>query len=267
MSVFQETLSRLTTISFAHRFGNALEPECKFYRLAADIFNDVAMVMDLLSPAFPKVQRAFVFATSSALRGLCGVAAGSSKASLSAHFARRGNLGELNAVSCQERIFEQDGMMRWLDGDALGYCRMGVRLHDILRAMSGAARPTTRSMRVQNKHFSALLDIFQEVGYILWFDRNTSTVMVTLKRGSNSEDGLLSWIHGLLVAKRCRQYPSQKLVLDNVFKLIRYSRHEAVDLLQEFKDPLRNAGWDLETAALETKGAGIRVSLDLGKGS
>lgn len=32
------------------------------------------------------------------LRAMCGVAAGSSKASLSAHFAKWGNLGELNAV-------------------------------------------------------------------------------------------------------------------------------------------------------------------------
>jgi hypothetical protein len=37
------------------------------------------------------------------LRSLCGVAAGSSKASLSAHFATQGNLGELNAVSLSYR--------------------------------------------------------------------------------------------------------------------------------------------------------------------
>lgn len=43
--------------------------------------------------------RVSILATSSVLRSLCGVAAGSSKASLSAHFARWGNLGELNAVS------------------------------------------------------------------------------------------------------------------------------------------------------------------------
>jgi len=40
-----------------------------------------------------------MYSLSSALRALCGVAAGSSKASLSAHFAKWGNLGELNAVS------------------------------------------------------------------------------------------------------------------------------------------------------------------------
>ena len=157
--------------------------------------------------------------------------------------------------------------MRSLDGEALGYCRMGMRLQDILRAISSAERPTTGSMRVQTQHFSALINIFQDVGYVLWFDCKTSTVMVTLKQCSKPEDGLLSWIHGLLVAKRCRQYPAEKLILDNLFKLIRYSRYEAEGILQEFKDPLRNTGWDLETAALETSGAGIRVSFNLGKKS
>ena len=77
----------------------ALEPECKMYRLAADVFNDTAMVLDCLSPAFSKPLRVLLLSFSSILRALCGVAAGSSKASLSAHFAKWGNLGELNAVS------------------------------------------------------------------------------------------------------------------------------------------------------------------------
>ena len=68
------------------------------YRLAADIFNDTAMVLDCLSPALSKGPRVVLLSFSSVLRALCGVAAGSSKASLSAHFAKQGNLGELNAV-------------------------------------------------------------------------------------------------------------------------------------------------------------------------
>ncbi len=98
LSVLQETMGRISTILFAHRLGTALEPECKMYRLAADIFNDAAMILDCLSPAFPKAARVGVLSASSVLRSLCGVAAGSSKASLSAHFATQGNLGELNAV-------------------------------------------------------------------------------------------------------------------------------------------------------------------------
>ncbi|KAF2035451.1 DUF647-domain-containing protein [Setomelanomma holmii] len=99
LSVLQESMGRIATILFAHRLGTALEPECKMYRLAADIFNDTAMILDCLSPAFPKPFRVLVLSFSSVLRSLCGVCAGSAKASLSAHFARKGNLGELNAVS------------------------------------------------------------------------------------------------------------------------------------------------------------------------
>jgi hypothetical protein len=69
------------------------------YRLAADVFNDAAMILDCLSPAFPRTIRVLILSSSSILRALCGVTAGSSKASLSSHFAKWGNLGELNAVS------------------------------------------------------------------------------------------------------------------------------------------------------------------------
>ena len=105
--MLQESTGRIATILFAHKLGTSLEPECKMYRLAADILNDAAIILDCLSPVFPKLARVFILSMSSALRALCGVAAGSSKASLSAHFARWGNLGELNAVSL---IWSQSGL-------------------------------------------------------------------------------------------------------------------------------------------------------------
>lgn len=58
------------------------------------------MIMDCLSPMVPAgVMRVSILSTAGVLRALCGVAGGSSKASLSAHFAKWGNLAELNAVS------------------------------------------------------------------------------------------------------------------------------------------------------------------------
>ena len=111
LSILQESLGRVTTILFAYRLGTSLEPECKMYRLLADVFNDTAMILECLSPAFSKPIRVTILATSSALKALCGVAAGSSKASLSAHFARWGNLGELNAKdSSQETVISLLGM-------------------------------------------------------------------------------------------------------------------------------------------------------------
>ncbi|KAL3427711.1 DUF647 domain-containing protein [Phlyctema vagabunda] len=105
-------MGRIATILFAHRLGTSLEPECKMYRLLADIFNDSAMILDCLSPALPKSSRVLLLSFSSVLRSLCGVAAGSSKASLSAHFAMQGNLGELNAKdSSQETVISLLGML------------------------------------------------------------------------------------------------------------------------------------------------------------
>jgi hypothetical protein len=112
LSILQDSAGRISTILFAHRFGMSLEPECKMYRLMADVLNDTGFVLDCLSPIFPKPMRVAILSFSSVLRSLCGVAAGSSKASLSAHFAKQGNLGELNAKdSSQETVISLVGML------------------------------------------------------------------------------------------------------------------------------------------------------------
>ncbi|KFY60164.1 hypothetical protein V496_05436 [Pseudogymnoascus sp. VKM F-4515 (FW-2607)] len=112
LSVLQDSTGRVATILFAARLGLSLEPECKRWRLVADILNDAAMILDCLSPALPKPLRVSLLSASAALRALCGVAAGSAKASLSAHFAKSGNLGELNAKdSSQETIISLLGML------------------------------------------------------------------------------------------------------------------------------------------------------------
>ncbi|KAJ5321142.1 hypothetical protein N7476_004144 [Penicillium atrosanguineum] len=113
LHILQDSSGRVATILFAHRVGTALEPECKTYRLAADVFNDIAMIMDCLSPMVPAgVMRVSILSTAGVLRALCGVAGGSSKASLSAHFAKWGNLAELNAKdSSQETVISLIGML------------------------------------------------------------------------------------------------------------------------------------------------------------
>ena len=113
LSVLQESTGRIATILFADRLGTSLGPECKMYRLAADVFNDAAMLLDCFSPALPRGPRVLLLSSSSMLRALCGVTAGSSKASLSAHFAKRGNLGELNAVRRAAKV----RCLSWVSSD------------------------------------------------------------------------------------------------------------------------------------------------------
>ncbi|EXJ77499.1 hypothetical protein A1O3_09725 [Capronia epimyces CBS 606.96] len=113
--IAQETIGRVATILFAHQFSQRIEAEVKFYRFFADIVNDTAFVLDCLSPAMPTLGRVVTLCVSNACRAVCGVAGGSSKAILSAHFAKAGNIGELNAKDgSQETVVSLVGM--WVGG-------------------------------------------------------------------------------------------------------------------------------------------------------
>ena len=77
--------------------------------------NDVAFLLDVLSPSLPVYPKALALCAASACRAVCGVCGGSSKAILSAHFARDGNIGELNAKDgSQETVVSLVGM--WVGG-------------------------------------------------------------------------------------------------------------------------------------------------------
>jgi len=113
--IAQETIGRVATILFAHQFSQRIEAEVKFYRFFADIVNDIAFVLDCMSPGMPIMGRVLTLCVSNAFRAMCGVAGGSSKAILSAHFAKAGNIGELNAKDgSQETMLSLVGM--WVGG-------------------------------------------------------------------------------------------------------------------------------------------------------
>ncbi|OQV01338.1 hypothetical protein CLAIMM_06717 [Cladophialophora immunda] len=113
--IAQETIGRVATILFAYQFSQKIEAEVKFYRFFADIVNDIAFILDCLSPGLPLLGRICTLCVSNACRAVCGVSGGSSKAILSSHFAREGNIGELNAKDgSQETVVSLVGM--WAGG-------------------------------------------------------------------------------------------------------------------------------------------------------
>ena len=125
LNILQESVGRIGTIWFAHWASRRIEAECKMYRLLADVFNDCSFVMDCLSPSLPKVVRVPVLCMSTAARAVCGVAGGSSKALLSAHFAKSKNLGEVNAKDAsQETVISLMGM--WVGGMVVSRVEGGV---------------------------------------------------------------------------------------------------------------------------------------------
>ncbi|KAL6415499.1 UPF0420 protein [Ilyonectria robusta] len=95
-------MSRVATIVFAQQFGLRIEPDAKKYRFLADLFNDTAFFLELYSPYFGPWGKIVALTSGEALRALCGVSAGASKAALSVHFAKHDNLAELNAKEASQ---------------------------------------------------------------------------------------------------------------------------------------------------------------------
>ncbi|KAM0449828.1 hypothetical protein ACHAPV_006986 [Trichoderma viride] len=102
LTIMKDAMSRIATIVFAHRFGLRIEPDAKRYRFLADVFNDSAFFLELYSPYLGSWGKVIALSTGQALRALCGVAAGASKAALSVHFAKHDNLAELNAKEASQ---------------------------------------------------------------------------------------------------------------------------------------------------------------------
>ncbi|KAF1921931.1 vitamin B6 photo-protection and homoeostasis-domain-containing protein [Ampelomyces quisqualis] len=338
LSVLQESMGRIATILFAHRLGTALEPECKMYRLAADVLNDTAMMLDCLSPAFPKPLRVLVLSFSSVLRSLCGVCAGSAKASLSAHFAKKGNLGELNApgnghfiawdvvvswvstpimtwsvliallsmhlatnyaavravsmrclnrqranivfstilqhglvltpleVSQRERIFERDGVLRWVDDRILASCRIGAALEDLLSRL-GQRHKRTGALELHTVKLSDLMDVFASEAYLLWFADSDCEAIVVLKQGCTPIDQLKAWTHALLLAQKLTGHLSghkpkgdDALRADDRLAVLTSTLEDVSDIFVKYTTLLGQNGWDLDVAALETR-AGMRIGI------
>lgn len=102
LTILKDAMSRIATIAFAHRFGLRIEPDAKRYRFLADLFNDTAFFLELYSPYLSSWGKVVALSTGEALRALCGVSAGASKAALSMHFAKHDNLAELNAKEASQ---------------------------------------------------------------------------------------------------------------------------------------------------------------------
>lgn len=102
LTIMKDAMSRVATIVFAHRFGLQIEPDAKRYRFLADLLNDSAFFLELYSPYLSPLGKVAALSFGQALRAMCGVAAGASKAALSVHFAKHDNLAELNAKEASQ---------------------------------------------------------------------------------------------------------------------------------------------------------------------
>ena len=312
------------------------------YRLLADVLNDFAFILDCLSPAFPKLIRVVLLSFGSILRALCGVAAGSAKASLSAHFAKWGNLGELNAkdssqetvislmgmlagslvvsmitssyatwvtliallsthletnrravravsmhtlnrqratlvyyqlmqgkvptpeeISRQERIFEQDAVLRGSGDDILGYCRIGASMGELLHYLGREHHKSTKSAKLSDGLLRDILSLLDSERYFVWHHcLNTRVeIRVVVEKEAKTLDLLTAWWQAIAIANELASEKGPSLTTPltsgsteskELLKVLHRSINLAKGMIQRYEAAIRNAGWDLDSNHLET---------------
>ncbi|KAI1210807.1 vitamin B6 photo-protection and homoeostasis-domain-containing protein [Annulohypoxylon truncatum] len=295
LTVLQESTGRLATILFAHRCGQAIQPECKFYRFLADIVNDAALFLDVLAPALPTYPKVLALCGAGVLRALCGISGGAAKAELSAHFAKNGNLAELNAKDgSQETVISLLGMLvgsiflKFVHGRnaVLAWMVVLVTIHlwTNYRAVRSVEMRTLNKQRLcimlteLNSHRAKVPD-----GMVDWLHPNQIA----------AKENILMWTKPKIsFANRLPRHgditPDDLSAFTNVpYIIVSRKGHKTIWMKKEARDidviaawaqactgqpyipsiwyrSLKRAGWDVQTNALET-GSRIRIVVDEGR--
>lgn len=94
--LFKDGTGMLGRIVFTYFQGGKLDSDCKKWRLLADVLNDFAIFIDIMSPLFAQ---SFLICQciSSASRSLVGVAGGATRAAFTQHQSRNNNLCDVAA--------------------------------------------------------------------------------------------------------------------------------------------------------------------------
>ncbi|KAI0136745.1 vitamin B6 photo-protection and homoeostasis-domain-containing protein [Xylariales sp. AK1849] len=285
LTVLQESTGRLATIFFAHRVGQAIEPECKYYRFLADLLNDSALLLGILTPSLPQTPKILALCAAGIFRSLCGVSGGAAKASLSAHFAKNGNLAELNAKDgSQETVISLMGMLvgslfvNMVEGQSAVWAWMLILVGIHLWTNYQAVRAV--QMRSLNRQRAGIIvQEYQRSGRVLHPDQVARRERILTWRvppimfSSTFPQG------GQIHTNDLRASQDDKYIIAQAESLTKTIFMKAGAMPQdalkaymealagkerfgdEFWRALSSAGWDLEVGAVET-GPAIRIVVE-----
>ncbi|XP_054849191.1 RUS family member 1 [Eublepharis macularius] len=109
--ILKDGTGMLGRILFAWSKGSKLDCDAKQWRLFADALNDVAILMEIMAPAFPACFTLIV-CISGFFKCIVGVAGGATRAALTMHQARRDNMADVSAKDgSQETLVNLAGLL------------------------------------------------------------------------------------------------------------------------------------------------------------
>ncbi|BHF57489.1 hypothetical protein SprV_0100043100 [Sparganum proliferum] len=99
--MFRDGAGMIGRIAFAGRLGTSLDSQCKQWRLFADLLNDCALFLDLISAHFHGLFTTIV-CVSSVLKSLVGLAGGATRAAVTQHQALQNNMADVAAKDASQ---------------------------------------------------------------------------------------------------------------------------------------------------------------------
>lgn len=163
-------------------------------------------------------------------------------------------------VSKRERIFERDGVLRWRGKLVLGSCKIGVPLSRVFRSLVLGTQ-STGSIRNPGIGLSTISELYRNEEYVLWYDPLQTEAMVVLKGKASPTSQLKAWAQALSVTHVHQQQLKGEQKASDEKAIYMALKDTLADLSRAFDghlQRLRTAGWDVDTAALETS-SGCRI--------
>lgn len=187
------------------------------------------------------------------------------RATLVFHHLQRGHVPSIDEVAREEKIFERDGVLRTADGRAAGSCAVGVQISRLLDAVS-SQRTTTMAVRLEDEMLAKVMGIYESCRYVLWRDKSHQqgklSLHIVLKKDVEVSDILMAWWQALFLAdEKFIGASNANSDLKTELQSFADARDAARSLLNKYDKNLREAGWDLDSGALET-GSSTRVVIE-----
>eukprot|EP00744_Colponema_vietnamica_P016815 GILI01023611.1.p1 GENE.GILI01023611.1~~GILI01023611.1.p1 ORF type:complete len:433 (+),score=68.72 GILI01023611.1:38-1336(+) len=109
--LIRDVTSKVGAVWFAAYHATDLDNDAKRWRFVADLTNDTALFLEIFSVHLPQAYFLICVCIASLFKAVCGVAGGSSRASLTQHFSIRHNMADVAAKDgSQETVASLIGM-------------------------------------------------------------------------------------------------------------------------------------------------------------
>eukprot|EP00760_Papus_ankaliazontas_P001624 PhM_4_TR10541/c0_g1_i1/m.6076 len=169
--VLRDGTGMVGRVGFAAWYGSDFDNNAKTWRLVADITNDIAIMLEILSAYHPELFLAIV-CVASVLKAVTGVAGGATRATLTQHFALVGNTADVSAKDGSQEtavgligmflgmlvtwLLHESGFWTWI----VFFLFTALHLYANFRGVSCVVLPTLNRQRAE-----ILFDHFQKSGH------------------------------------------------------------------------------------------------------